>query len=92
MSPFDSANRRHTRFAAVEVSPLVSDDVEIDIDEDDLRIDTYRSSGAGGQHVNKTELGGAHHAHPHQHRGAVPERALPALEPRDRDAHAQELA
>ena len=54
MSPFDSANRRHTSFAAVEVSPLVSDDVEVDIDEDDLRIDTYRSRGAGGQHVNKT--------------------------------------
>ncbi len=54
MSPFDSANRRHTSFAAVEVSPLVSDDVEVDIDEDDLRVDTYRSSGAGGQHVNKT--------------------------------------
>jgi peptide chain release factor 2 len=54
LSPFDSANRRHTSFAAVEVSPLVSDDVEVDINEEDLRIDTYRSSGAGGQHVNKT--------------------------------------
>jgi len=54
LSPFDSANRRHTSFAAVEIGPLVSDDVEVDIDEDDLRVDTYRSSGAGGQHVNKT--------------------------------------
>jgi len=54
LSPYDSANRRHTSFAAVEASPLVADDVEVEIDEDDLRIDTYRSSGAGGQHVNKT--------------------------------------
>jgi peptide chain release factor 2 len=54
MSPFDSANRRHTSFVSVEISPLVSDDVEIEINDDDLRIDTYRSSGAGGQHVNKT--------------------------------------
>jgi peptide chain release factor 2 len=54
LSPFDSANRRHTSFAAVEASPLVSEDVDVAIDEDDLRIDTYRSSGAGGQHVNKT--------------------------------------
>jgi peptide chain release factor 2 len=54
LSPFDSANRRHTSFVSVEISPVVSDDVDIEIDDDDIRIDTYRSSGAGGQHVNKT--------------------------------------
>ena len=54
MSPFDSANRRHTSFVSVDASPLVSEDVEVEINDDDLRVDTYRSSGAGGQHVNKT--------------------------------------
>jgi peptide chain release factor 2 len=54
-SPFDSAHRRHTSFAQVEVAPLVDDDVDVEIDEGDLRIDTYRSQGAGGQHVNKTD-------------------------------------
>ncbi|MCB0882776.1 MAG: peptide chain release factor 2 [Thermoleophilia bacterium] len=55
LSPFDSAHRRQTSFAAVDVAPLVSDDVEVDVDDKDLRVDTYRASGAGGQHVNKTE-------------------------------------
>ncbi len=54
-SPFDSGNRRHTSFAAVFVSPEVDDDFDIDINPADLRIDVYRASGAGGQHVNKTE-------------------------------------
>lgn len=55
ISPFDSAGRRHTSFAAVEVIPEVADDVNVEINPEDLKIDTYRSSGAGGQHINKTE-------------------------------------
>jgi peptide chain release factor 2 len=55
LSPFDSAHRRHTSFAQVELAPLVEDDVDVEISDDDLRIDTYRSQGAGGQHVNKTD-------------------------------------
>ena len=54
-SPFDSGNRRHTSFAAVFVSPEIDDDIEIDLDMSKVRIDTYRASGAGGQHVNKTD-------------------------------------
>lgn len=54
-SPFDSGNRRHTSFAAVFVSPEIDDDISIEINPSDLRIDTYRASGAGGQHVNRTD-------------------------------------
>lgn len=55
ISPFDSAARRHTSFASLEVMPEIDDDIEVNINPEDLRVDTYRSSGAGGQHVNKTE-------------------------------------
>jgi peptide chain release factor 2 len=55
ISPFDAQSRRHTGFAGVEVAPLVEDAVEVEIDPEDLQIDTYRASGAGGQHVNKTD-------------------------------------
>jgi peptide chain release factor 2 len=55
ISPFDAQSRRHTSFASVDVYPEVDDDVEIEIEDKDLRVDTYRASGAGGQHVNKTE-------------------------------------
>ena len=55
ISPYDAARRRHTSFASVSVSPEIDDDIEIEIEDKDLRVDTYRSSGAGGQHVNVTD-------------------------------------
>ena len=55
ISPFDAQSRRHTAFAQVDVAPLVDDAVDVELDEDDVRVDTYRASGAGGQHVNKTD-------------------------------------
>ncbi len=55
ISPFDASGRRHTSFASAEVMPELDDDIQVDINPEDLRVDTYRSSGAGGQHINKTE-------------------------------------
>jgi peptide chain release factor 2 len=55
ISPFDAQSRRHTAFAQVDVAPLVDDEVSVDLDEEEVRVDTYRASGAGGQHVNKTD-------------------------------------
>jgi peptide chain release factor 2 len=55
ISPFDASGRRHTSFASIEVMPEIDDDVEIDIRTEDLKVDTYRASGAGGQHINKTD-------------------------------------
>jgi peptide chain release factor 2 len=55
ISPFDSNARRHTSFCSVEIFPEIDDDIDIEINESDLRVDTYRSSGAGGQHVNTTD-------------------------------------
>lgn len=55
ISPFDSSGRRHTSFASLEVMPELDDDIQVDINPEDLRIDTYRASGAGGQHINKTD-------------------------------------
>jgi peptide chain release factor 2 len=81
-SPFDSGNRRHTSFAAVFVSPEIDDDIEIEINPADLRVDVFRSSGAGGQHVNRTESAVRITHLPTRRRRAVSERSLTTQEPR----------
>ena len=84
ISPFDSNARRHTSFASVWVYPVVDDRIKIEVNESDCRIDTYRASGAGGQHVNKTEFSGAHHPLADRHRRRLPVGTLAAQEPGDR--------
>ena len=88
-SPFDSGNRRHTSFASVFVSPEVDDDIKVDLNPADIKMDVYRSSGAGGQHVNKTESAVRLTHGPIRHRGGLPERAQPAQEPRHGHENAQ---
>ena len=88
LSPFDAANRRQTSFAGVEVAPVVDEIGDIDIADDDLQVDTYRASGAGGQHVNKTDSAVRITHRPSGHRRAVPERALAVGQPRHGDEDA----
>ncbi len=92
ISPYDSNARRHTSFASVWVFPVVDDNIEIDIKESDCRIDTYRASGAGGQHVNTTDSAVRITHHPDQHRRGQPAGALADQEPGDRLGHAQVAA
>ncbi len=76
ISPFDQAKRRHTSFASVYVSPEIDETIQVDLKLEDLRIDTYRSGGKGGQHVNTTDSAVRITHHSHRHRRAMPERAL----------------
>ena len=92
ISPFDSNARRHTSFASAWVYPVVDDKIEIEINDKDLRVDTYRSSGAGGQHVNKTDSAVRLTHLPTGVAVRVPERALAAPEPGARHGDAEGAA
>ena len=84
ISPFDANARRHTSFSLPgRIAHPGGRSATIEINMEDVRIDTYRAGGAGGQHVNRTDSRRAHDAHSHRHRGSVPERAQPGAKPRD---------
>ena len=89
ISPYDANARRHTSFSSVWVYPEVDDDIDIQINESELRIDTYRASGRGGAACEHDRQRRADHAHPDGNRRRLPERALPAQEPRVRVQAAQ---
>ena len=88
ISPFDNQGRRQTSFAGVEVLPVVEQTDHIDIPENEMRVDVYRSSGPGWAERQHHRLGGADHPHPDRHRGHLPEREVPAAEQGLRDAGA----
>ena len=89
ISPFDGNARRQTSFASVWVYPEVDDNIEIELIDKELRVDTYRASGSGGQHVNKTDFGGAHHPSSHRHRRRGAAGTQPAPESRQGDPDAE---